>query len=229
MALDPDSPEAQAWLAEALALRAVDGIPKAPAAEIARAKGLAAQALAASPHSAFAHFAQGRVLCAQGRFEEAIPEFETASAIHPGWPHPYGFLGACKLWTGSISAAIPLIERAMVISPGDPYRASWYFGIGRVHLLQSRINEAMLWLEKARSLNPHDPQVHAWLVAACAVSGEIERARAELTEARGLSYDGRYSSIARLNDAGYFGVPKIRKRIEDTYLAGLRRAGMPED
>jgi len=117
----------------------------------------------------------------------------------------------------------------MVISPGDPCRASWYFGIGPVHLLQSCINEAIVWLKKARSLNPHDPQVHAWLAAACAVNGEIERARAELVEARGLSCDGRYSSITRLKDAGYFGVPKIRKLIEDTHLVGPRRAGVPED
>lgn len=229
LALDPHSPEAQAWLAEALAFRTVEGIAKMPAAEIARAKGLAAQALAASPRSAFAHSVQGRVLCAQGRFEEATPEFETAIAIHPNWPHLYGYLSDCKLWTGSIDAAIPLIERAIAISPGDPCRASWYFSIGRVNLLQSCVNEAVLCLEKARTFNPHHPQIHAWLAAACGINGEIERGRAELAEGRGLNCDGRYSSISRLKDAEFFGVPEVRKTIEDTYLTGLRRAGVQED
>jgi hypothetical protein len=39
----------------------------------------------------------------------------------------------------------------------------------------------------------------------------------------------RYSSIARLQAVGYFGVPKIRALYEATYLAGLRKAGMPEE
>jgi hypothetical protein len=44
-----------------------------------------------------------------------------------------------------------------------------------------------------------------------------------------LSLDGRYSSIARLQAAAYYGVPKIRALYEATYFAGLRKAGMPEE
>ena len=229
LSLDPHSPEAQAWLAETLAYRAFEGIAEAAAVDIARAKGLGAQALAASPRSAFAHVAQGRVLCAQGRFEEAISEYEAANAINPGLPHHYGYLGACRLWTGSINDAIPLAERAMAISPRDPYRAYWYFTIGQVQLLHSRTSEAIAWFDKVHRLMPHFPLVHAWLAAACAHNGQIERARAELAEARGRSRDGRYWSIARLKTVGHFGVPKIRALVENTYLAGLRKAGMPEE
>jgi hypothetical protein len=32
-----------------------------------------------------------------------------------------------------------------------------------------------------------------------------------------------------LKAAGHFGVPKIRALVEVTFLAGLRKAGMPED
>ena len=73
LAIDPHSPEAQAWLAETLAYRAFEGIAEAAAADIARAKGLAAQALAASPRSAFAHVAQWRVLCAQAGSRRRSP------------------------------------------------------------------------------------------------------------------------------------------------------------
>jgi hypothetical protein len=62
----------------------------------------------------------------------------------------------------------------------------------------------------------------------------LDRATAELAEARRLSGDDRYSSIARLKAAGYtgsgyWGVPKIRAMFEATYFAGLRKAGMPEE
>ena len=39
----------------------------------------------------------------------------------------------------------------------------------------------------------------------------------------------RYSSIARMLATGSYGVPKIRALFETTYLAGLRKAGVPEE
>jgi hypothetical protein len=62
-----------------------------------------------------------------------------------------------------------------------------------------------------------------------ASSGEIDRAGSQLAEARGLSRDRRYSSMARLRAVGWLGVPKVRALIEDTYVVGLRKAGMPEE
>ena len=66
------------------------------------------------------------------------------------------------------------------------------------------------------------------MLTAHALSGEIERAALQLAEARELSRDGSYSSIARLRSVGAFGVPKILALLESTYLVGLRKAGMPE-
>ena len=57
-----------------------------------------------------------------------------------------------------------------------------------------------------------------------------ERAAAELTEAGRLSSDDRYSSIARLKAVfRYSGMSKFRASIDATYIAGLRKAGMPEE
>ena len=69
------------------------------------------------------------------------------------------------------------------------------------------------------------------LSAAYALAGETERAAAELDEARRLSLDDRYSSIARLRSVRNFGalIPEIRALFEATYLTGLRKAGLPEE
>jgi tetratricopeptide (TPR) repeat protein len=101
--------------------------------------------------------------------------------------------------------------------------------IGLVHLLQSRTDEAILWFERARNANPALAAVHAYLASAYALKGETEPAAIELAEARRLSSDGRFSSIARLMAVGNWGVPKIRALFEATYFAGLRKAGMPEE
>jgi hypothetical protein len=95
--------------------------------------------------------------------------------------------------------------------------------------VQSRTNEALAWLEKAHDANPEYPTVCSWLASACALNGDIERATAELAQARRLSRDGRYSSIARLKALGSLGVPKVRALLGDTFFMGLRKAGMPQE
>ena len=130
--------------------------------------------------------------------------------------------------TGTIEELIPLVEQAIRLSPRDPQIAVMYYRIGEVHLLQSRTDKAISWLEKARSTNSELQYVHAFLASAYALKGETERAAVELAEARRLVGDGSYSSIAHLK-AGYLGVPNIRALFEATYFAGLRKAGMPEE
>jgi len=226
--LDPQSAEAQSLLARTLAARAMDGLTDSAAADLARAEGLVEAALAALSRSALAHFAKGHVLRAQGRIEEAVPEYETAIELNRNWVFAYVALGACKLWIGSLEDAIPLAEQAIRLSPRDPNIGIMYDRIGYVHLLHSRIDQAIFWLEKARSANSAQPVYRAHLASAYALKGETERAATELAEARRLSADDRYSSIAHLTAAQYFGGPKIHALLETTFFAGLRKAGMPE-
>jgi predicted Zn-dependent protease len=79
-----------------------------------------------------------------------------------------------------------------------------------VHLLQSRTDEAILWLEKGRSASPALPFVHIWLASAYALKGASERAAVELAEARRLRGEGSYASVASMPAAGSWGEPKIR-------------------
>jgi adenylate cyclase len=230
LAIDPHSAEARNSLANALMSRVISGMADSATADIKRAEGLVGQVLAASPRNPLAHFAKGQVLRAQRRFEEAIPEYETAIESNRNWVGALHSLGQCKLFIGSIEETIPLEEQAIRLSPRDPgLLGVWYSQIGLVHLLQSRTDEAIFWQEKARVAMPEGPDVHANLSSAYALRGETEPATAELAEARKLSNDYRYTSIARLKAVGYFGVPKIRALFEATYFAGLRKAGVPEE
>jgi tetratricopeptide (TPR) repeat protein len=167
------------------------------------------------------------VLRAQHRYAEAIPEYETVLALDRNWVGALFGLGVSKLITGSIDETIPLTERAIRLGPRDPALGVWYQLIGHVHLLQSRTDEAIIWLEKARSATPAHSGIRANLASAYALNAETERAVVELMEARRLAYDDGNSSIARLR--GHLGVPKVRALYEATYFAGLRKAGVPEE
>jgi tetratricopeptide (TPR) repeat protein len=215
-------------LAGVLVNRVVQDLSDSKTADLARAEKLIDEGLAAAPGIAWGHYVKGTVLRAKARWQEAISEFETARSLDRNMTGPLQGLGWCKLFTGSLDEVIPLAEEAIRLSPREPTIGFRYLMIGHVYELQSRTDEAITWYEKARGSISGGPGVHAHLASAYALVGDIERATAELAEARRLNGDV-YSTIARLKASGQWGIPKIRALFEATYFAGLRKAGMPEE
>jgi adenylate cyclase len=235
LALDPKSVVIRSRLAHALAARVMDGT-SADAADIERALALAEESLAISPRDPLAHYARAQVLRALGRWEEAVAEYEACIAGNRNFAIAYSHLAVCRMYSGEIDGAIPLIECAIRLSPRDPDIGTLYARIGVMHLLQSRADESIAWSEKARPAMPAAVTLRAWLASAYGLAGNHERAASELAEACRRASDDRYSSISRLRAAGPYptapgnwGVPKIRGLFEATYFAGLRKAGMPEE
>ena len=96
--------------------------------------------------------------------------------------------------------------------------------------MQSRTDEAILWLEKARNANPEHPGPHIRLAAAYGLEGEPERSTDELAEARRLAVAGTFSSIAKMKAGIPSSVPPTSLTLFDTtFFAGLRKAGMPDE
>jgi TolB-like protein/cytochrome c-type biogenesis protein CcmH/NrfG len=228
LALDPRSLEAQIRLATALVNRVLDEMTDSAAADIARAEPLIGQVLAASPRNSLARLAKGQLLRTQRRCEAAVPEYEAALASNRNWAGALSHIARCKTYMGLMEEAIALQEQAIRLNPRDPGIGVYYFRIGEAHLLQSRTDEAIAWLEKARDTMPGHPATQRFLASAYALKGEIGRAAATLAEAQRLNPEGRVSSIARLRADRSQLAPKAVALYESTFLAGLRLAGMPE-
>jgi len=197
-------------------------------ADIKRAEELAAKAVASSPSSALAHYAKADVLRVLRRCAEAIPEYEAALSLNRNLVAALASIGRCKIYNGPIDEGIAAQEQAIRLSPRDPLLWNWYFRIGEGHLLRSHVDDAILWLEKARNANPAPGYIHAYLTAAYALKGETERSAAELADARRLGGEGSYSSVARLRANTRYESQTVRALCEATFYAGLRKAGMPE-
>jgi adenylate cyclase len=227
--LDPQSAEAKTFLAIVLVNRVTTGLAASRTIDLARAEELTDEVLAAGTKIAGAHYAKGTVLRTKGRCDDAVPEFEAALAINPNAIGGLQGLGWCKLNTGSLDEVIPLAERAIRIGPRDPSIGFRYLMIGVVYGLQGREDEAIVWFNKARGTIAAVPGLWANLAAAHALRGDLADAAADLAEARRLSPDNQYSSIARMRMVGACGAPKVHELCEATYFAGLRKAGMPEE
>jgi len=211
LALDPGSIQARGLLAQTLTSRVLDQMTDTPAADLDRAEWLISEVLTTSPSDAIAHLARGQMLRAQGQFDAAIREYERAVALNRNCVIAVAALGQCKFLAGAIEEAIPAQEQAIRLSPRDPHLPNWYWRIGMVHLLKARVGDAI-----------------AWLASAYALAGNSEDAATELVEARRLSGDNRYGSIVGFKRANALGA-KLHPVAEDTFFAGLRKAGMPEE
>jgi len=230
LALDPRSVEAQSRLANSLVVRVQDYWPSSSDSDLKRAKELVSQALAAAPRFYLPHWAKAQLLRAQSRCVEAIPEYETVIALDRNFAAAYGHLGWCKFLAGSIEEVIPALEQAIRLNPRAPGAVSlWYYRIGQVHLLHSRTDEAILYLERSRSAAPEFPWAHLWLASAYALKGETAHGAAELAEAQRLVSGDKLSSLARVRADGSGVAPSVRALSETTFEAGLRKAGMPEE
>jgi len=229
LALDPQSVETRGRLALSLISRVLDEMTDSAAADIARAKELIDKALALSPGDRYAHYAKGQLLRFQRRCAEAIPEFEIMLASIRNHAGAMFQIASCKVFLGFSEEAIPLLQRVVRLNPSEPNIYLYYQRLGQAHLLQSRIDEAIVWFEKSASIHPGIQFVHANLAAAYGLKGDIERAVAELAEARRLGGAGFLSSIASARTATLFQGPAALALRETTFLAGLRKAGVPEE
>jgi tetratricopeptide (TPR) repeat protein len=228
LTLDPGSIQGRGLLALTLSARVLDQLSDTPAADIERGNGLISDVLAISPRDPAAHFVRGQLLRAEGQFDAAIPSYERAVALDRNYVTAIAALGQCKFHVGAIDEAIPAQKQAIRLSPRDRHLPNWYWRIGMVHLLKSRIDDAICWLEQARSANPRLAGPRAWLAAAYALAGNHEGATAELVEARRLSGDNRYATFANFKRANALGA-KLQALAEETFFTGLRLAGMPEE
>jgi tetratricopeptide (TPR) repeat protein len=134
--------------------------------------------------------------------------------------------------TGTEDEAIPLLEKAIRLSPRDPYLYLWYTRLGTVHFFQDRLDDAILWLDKARRANPPFPAPHWLLGAAYGLKGDTARAKAELAEAHEAlkrRNDNRFATITLVRKNGDLNTPLLHDRFEQLFITGLRKAGMPEE
>jgi TolB-like protein/DNA-binding winged helix-turn-helix (wHTH) protein len=245
LAAQPGSIDAQSRLADGLIGRVLDGLSDSPEEDVRRAETLLTTASAAAPRDPFLHYLKGQILraVAQGpfgldaaartaRFADAIPEYAIVLAAIPNAVGVIPHLAWCKFMTGAEEEAIPLLEKAIRLSPRDPFLFLWYTRLGAVHFFQGRLDEAILWLDKARRANPPFPPPHALLAAAYGLKGDLAHAAAELAESGERAKarnDNRFATIPLVRKNGDLNAPLLHDRFEEFFITGLRKAGLPEE
>ena len=106
--------------------------------------------------TAEAHTFLGWSLSMLGRYEEAIAECERAIPLDPDYGNPYNDIGVYLIELDRAEEAVPWLKKAMRAKRYCCYQFP-YFNLGRVLVMQRRLEEAKQAFERALEYDPDYP------------------------------------------------------------------------
>ena len=158
-----------------------------------------------------------------GDFDTAREMVDRAVALNPNSASVWGQRGWTYLIAGQPEEAIRSFERAVRLSPFDPFLFSTFAGMSAAFISLGRFDEAVAAAKKALSQNQTFVMTYRCLAAALAQLGRDAEARE--TAARLLELEPNF------HISEWMAHRVLRKVSGDDgrfFIDGLRKAGLPE-
>jgi TolB-like protein len=150
----------------------------------------------------------------------AFAAFDAALAVSPSSALTYILGSVIRAWTGEAERAIEWSERAMRLSPFDPWAFAAFHSLTLGHFHRGRYAEAANAAHKAVQSNPAHSISYMLLAASLAKLGRIEEAKAAAARVLELQPAFRYSR----QFAGVDCAPALAASLSEA----LRFTGLPE-
>jgi tetratricopeptide (TPR) repeat protein len=154
--------------------------------------------------------------------DRAASFIERALAIDPNNAWAWMRAGWMKAIYNQIDGALECFERALALSPYDPFAFNMYFGMAAAQGDRGDFLKAAELVEKGLRAGPGVNWAYRMLAAYYAQAGETEKAATAIAEFR------RHNpgvTIAKLRA----GMPPSMLLNNPRYLDGMRKAGIPEE
>jgi tetratricopeptide (TPR) repeat protein len=153
---------------------------------------------------------------------------ETGIALDPNNTVAFRNLGLTLMQMGKPEEAIAYIEKSIRLSPHDPTVGNNYGALGQCHLFLGHLDQAIELLRKARAADPRPFGLHLILAGAHGLRGDLDEARAEVTEASKLKPEVNSLAAWRAY-APWITNPPFWALREKTVNVGLRHVGFPDE
>jgi len=130
-------------------------------------------ALSIDPQSYFAHNNLGNGLATQGRFDEAMDQFQQALRINPKDADAVYNLGNAAAQIGNFEEADKQLQYALQLNPNNPMAA---YDLGNVRVRQRRLDEAIEQFQRALRSDPGLAKAHYNLAQLFSQQGKLDEA-----------------------------------------------------
>jgi adenylate cyclase len=182
---------------------------------------LAQRAVAQDPRYPNAHFALALICTWLGRIDRAAAEFKEAIKLNPSFAAAHAVLGVVLNFQGQSEDGVASVEKGIRLSPGDPRLFIWLSGLAAAHYQLQHYSQAVEIGRRSWALNRNYITGLTYVVAGLAQLERIEDARATLADL--IELDPKLTAL-RTTLQLYQNQAAI-----DHLLAGLRKAGLPEE
>jgi tetratricopeptide (TPR) repeat protein len=193
---------------------------------VRQALAAAKRAVELDERDAVGHFSLGRAYVLQGQYELGIAELETAIELNPGFAQAYFGLGQALVWANRDEEARPLLEDAIRLSPHDPHRWTFFHLQALAYYKLGKLKDAELCARTSVRLPNATYWAFATLTSILGDANKLDEAAPIIQELLRLKpeYSCSYAADDFLVAGRTIASPQFVKR----YVAGLRKAGLPE-
>jgi len=208
------------------------GLSADPKGDLKRGDDLVSRALALYPDLAYGHVFKAEILRDQGKLAEADAEAERALYLDPTAVDAYAQLAFNEMELGRFEDSLQNLDKAIRLSPHDPSLHYWYSAKASALLALKQDEQAIGAARAAIAIDPTFMPPHLTLIAALGWTGRKVEAREALERISTL-----FPSVTRTIAAAKV-LKSERTNVEsepryldywDRVIAGLRKAGVPEE
>jgi adenylate cyclase len=217
--LDPNYAVALYLIGFTYQISAKNGWGEDPAQEQARAEELAHKALAIDPSGPRPYILLQNISLDRRRYDEAVGYAEKGVALAPNDATTLAQLGRTLTSAGRPEEALPVIQRAMRLSPRTPPNILRYEG--EAYYAMGQYEKAIAAFERARARNPKGAPALIGLAMAYAELDRMDEARAAAQELLKVNptFSAKVFANARDNKD---------RTIPERLFTALRKAELPK-
>ena len=184
----------------------VNADPKDPDPRLQLEEAWMRNRLRHTPNDRISLYNLGAALAGEGKFAEAVPEFQQVLAVAPGDAEALTALGAALDGAGDWQGARPALEQAAASPSAEKQQVcDARFDLASLELKHEELASAQTELRAELAACPDDADAHELLARTYAESGNVAGAEAELRQAASLKPDAPqvHSELAQvLGQAG---------------------------
>jgi tetratricopeptide (TPR) repeat protein len=153
-------------------------------------------------------------------YEDAIACLNRALEMNSNSALAYGFSAQVRVQRGDYEKAIEHAERALRLSPFDPFNYHAYMALALSYLWTGRPDDGAAYATLAVQFNPALSPSHAILVANLVGAGRLDEARAAVQRLIDVAPDATASGFVR--------AAWTHPALMEEFGEALRKAGLPD-
>ncbi len=184
-----------------------------------RANELAEKGVALDGTSAIAVMRLGWIQTWLRRYDQAIANFEKATALAPNNTEVCATFGQVLNWLGNPEKGLEMIEKAFRLETFAP--AGWEFYAGLSHWVLRQYDQALTRFNRVVERAPKFGGAHTFLACTYVELDRLDDARDAIKTALETTYQYTVNEAARI-------LPWRIDEVRNRFLDSLRKAGLPE-